>query len=118
MSLTPRQMQVATVDKAIREAEHALANAKSSAETWAKELEKLYAMRGATGELTPRQMEVVKLMAEGHNAESISHQLHISKETVRTLQRQIRERLGVNTELEIVVVYFREQWVPRNPIAV
>lgn len=68
--------------------------------------------------LTPRQMEIVKLMADGHNSESISNQLDIAQNTVKTQYGMIRRRLRLNSQREIVSWYYRTFWVPRNPFGV
>jgi len=53
---------------------------------------------GASGApaLTPRQREVLKLIAEGHGTRAIAGQLHLSVKTVETHRAQIMERLGIH----------------------
>jgi DNA-binding NarL/FixJ family response regulator len=48
-------------------------------------------------ELTPRQREVVRLIAQGCNTKAIAHQLGLSARTVDTHRAQIMERLGVDS---------------------
>ena len=48
-----------------------------------------------TDGLTPRQREVLQLIAEGNSTKQIARRLHISVKTVDTHRAQIMERLGV-----------------------
>jgi PAS domain S-box-containing protein len=54
--------------------------------------------------LTPRQVEVLRLLEEGRSTKQIAAQLHISKETVRNHIRGLFRTLGVNSRLEAVTV--------------
>jgi DNA-binding NarL/FixJ family response regulator len=45
--------------------------------------------------LTPRQREVLQLIAEGNSTKQIARRLHISVKTVDTHRAQIMERLGI-----------------------
>jgi DNA-binding CsgD family transcriptional regulator len=47
--------------------------------------------------LTPRERQIIALLAEGMNAEQIAEQLVISPFTVRTHVRNAKERLGART---------------------
>jgi len=47
--------------------------------------------------LTPRQRQVLQLLAEGKNPKEIGHMLGISNKTVHVFQRQIRERLNMDS---------------------
>jgi DNA-binding NarL/FixJ family response regulator len=46
--------------------------------------------------LTPRQREVLMLIAQGLSTKKIAHQLNVSVKTVETHRAQIMERLGIN----------------------
>ena len=46
--------------------------------------------------LTPRQREVLQLVAEGHTSQQIAEMLHISLKTVETHRRQIMARLDIH----------------------
>lgn len=46
--------------------------------------------------LTPRQREVLRLVAEGHNTKKIAGLLRISVKTVETHRAQLMERLGIH----------------------
>ncbi|MFA9429873.1 response regulator [Egicoccus sp. AB-alg2] len=60
------------------------------------------------GLLTPREREVLRLLAEGASTEDIAARLVISPHTVRNHVRHIIEKLGVHTKLEAVAVATRE----------
>jgi DNA-binding NarL/FixJ family response regulator len=49
----------------------------------------------APDELTPRQREVLQLIAEGHTTKEIARRLHVSVKTVETHRAQIMERLEI-----------------------
>lgn len=49
----------------------------------------------APEELTPRQREVLQLIAEGHTTKEIARRLHVSVKTVETHRAQIMERLEI-----------------------
>ena len=51
--------------------------------------------------LTPRELEVVKLIAEGHTSEEIAEILHISKKTVDRHRANMLEKLGMRNRVEL-----------------
>jgi DNA-binding NarL/FixJ family response regulator len=53
--------------------------------------------------LTPREKEVLRLMAEGHPSRAIATELGISYTTVRTHIRSLGSKLAVHSKLEAVV---------------
>jgi PAS domain S-box-containing protein len=53
--------------------------------------------------LTPRQLQVLKMLAGGCSTSGIADRLHISRETVRNHVRHILRALGVNSRLQAVV---------------
>jgi DNA-binding NarL/FixJ family response regulator len=59
-------------------------------------------MRRVSGEpgslemLTPRQREILQLVAEGRTTKEIAHTLHISVKTVETHRMQLMDRLGIH----------------------
>ena len=62
------------------------------------------ARRGETipqGPLTPRELEVVKLIAEGHTSEKIAEMLVISKKTVDRHRANMLEKLGMRNRVEL-----------------
>ncbi len=66
-----------------------------------------YLARAASGEaapkdpLSPRELEVVKLIAEGHTSEEIAEMLFISKKTVDRHRANILEKLGMRNRVEL-----------------
>lgn len=53
--------------------------------------------------LTPREKEVLRLMAEGHPSRAIASELGISYTTVRTHIRSLGSKLAVHSKLEAIV---------------
>ena len=52
--------------------------------------------------LTPRQVEVLRLLEKGRSTKQIAAELHLSPETVRNHIRRLFQALGVNSRLEAV----------------
>ena len=52
--------------------------------------------------LTPRQVEVLRLLEQGRSTKQIAAELHLSTETVRNHIRRLFRALGVNSRLEAV----------------
>lgn len=59
-----------------------------------------------TAPLTPREREVVALIALGHETKRIAGELFISPQTVRTHVQHAMAKLGVHTRAELVAVAF------------
>src|SRR5687768_7600099 len=59
-------------------------------------------------ELTPREEEVVKLVAEAHTNDVIAELLHISKKTVERHRANILEKLGMRDRVELTRYAFVE----------
>lgn len=59
--------------------------------------------RGTILPPTPRELEVVDLICEGHDNESIGHQLDISEETVKRHLSTLFDKLEVRSRLELAV---------------
>jgi DNA-binding NarL/FixJ family response regulator len=51
--------------------------------------------------LSPRELEVVKLIAEGHTSEEIADMLFISKKTVDRHRANVLEKLGMRKRVEL-----------------
>ena len=66
-------------------------------------LNKRRAIEAQLERLTPREKEVLRLMAEGHPSRSIAAELGISYTTVRTHIRGLGSKLAVHSKLEAVV---------------
>jgi DNA-binding CsgD family transcriptional regulator len=61
--------------------------------------------------LTPRQHQVLELLAHGRSTSEIAQALQISEDTVRNHIRHLLSEIGVRTRLEAVVVAFRNGWL-------
>jgi DNA-binding NarL/FixJ family response regulator len=57
---------------------------------------------GPTGALTPRQREVLQLLAEGRSTKQIARSLAISARTVEFHKYQMMETLGLHTNAELI----------------
>jgi DNA-binding NarL/FixJ family response regulator len=58
--------------------------------------------------LTPREREVVQLVAEGGTSKAIAERLHLSETTVETHRRQIMRKLGLGSVAELTQFAVRE----------
>ena len=61
--------------------------------------------------LTPRELEVLKALAEGMSAAEICEHLAIAQNTFRTHVQNIMNKLRVHSKLEAVSLAFRTGWV-------
>lgn len=71
--------------------------------TIASLLSKRRAIEAQLERLTPREKEVLRLMAEGHPSRAIASELGISYTTVRTHIRSLGSKLAVHSKLEAVI---------------
>jgi two-component system response regulator NreC len=64
----------------------------------------LSAMRATEREddLTPREVEIVRLIALGHTSAEMAEQLHLSARTVETHRSRIHRKLGFTTRAQLV----------------
>ena len=58
--------------------------------------------------LTPREREVLQLMAEGFATKEVAHRLHVSVKTVETHRRQIMDKLDMHSVAELTKYAIRE----------
>lgn len=66
--------------------------------------------RGPFDSLTPREQEVVKLLARGLGDRDLAQTLFISVRTVQTHLSHIYSKLGVHTRTEVALMAVREGW--------
>jgi DNA-binding CsgD family transcriptional regulator len=59
-------------------------------------------MKRVTGELSPRQREVLKLLAKGHTMKETARVLKITPRTVAYHKYRIMEELGIRSSAELV----------------
>lgn len=57
---------------------------------------------GESDGLTPRELQVIALVVEGYSSMQIGDQLGISKRTVDTYRANVREKLQISTNSELV----------------
>jgi DNA-binding NarL/FixJ family response regulator len=63
------------------------------------------------GQLTEREGEILKLLAEGLRNDDIAERLVISPQTVQTHVRNILSKLRVHSRLEAVAFAVRHGWL-------
>jgi len=61
-----------------------------------------------SSELTPRERELLQLLAEGMTAKQIASTLHVSVKTVETHRRNITQKLGACSVAELIKYAIRE----------
>jgi DNA-binding NarL/FixJ family response regulator len=64
------------------------------------------------GTLTPRERQVLQLVAEGHTSAAIAEQLFISPRTVETHRSNLMRKLGLRTPAEVVRYAVRHGVLP------
>lgn len=60
-------------------------------------------LNGKPYELSPREFEILKMLATGYSVKEISTKLSIGITTVESYKERIKNKLGVNTIMEAVV---------------
>jgi PAS domain S-box-containing protein len=63
--------------------------------------------RSPLGDLTPRQLEVLRLLAEGLETPQIAARLGVAEETARNHIRALLRATGAHSRLEVVLMGFR-----------
>jgi DNA-binding NarL/FixJ family response regulator len=63
---------------------------------------------GQPVELTPREQEVVKLIAEAHTNKEIAEILHLSEKTVESHRARVLQKLGMRDRVELVRYAIRQ----------
>lgn len=74
-----------------------------------------YLMESAV-ELTEREMDVIRLVAEGLSNKEIAALLYLSPRTVKFHLDNIYGKLGINTRTEAAIYALRRGWVRQTPI--
>lgn len=67
-------------------------------------------MDGSTpsfSELNPREFEILRLVLDGKSAEEIGTILHISRKTAQNIHYQIKTKLGVKNDIELIRLALR-----------
>lgn len=66
---------------------------------------------GAAPALSPREQQVVSLLAEGLANKQIAHQLDISETTVKGYLRDVYDKLGANDRAQTVAIALRNRLI-------
>jgi len=67
-------------------------------------------------DLSPREFEILRLVLAGRNAEEVGAALHISPKTAQNIHYQIKSKLGVRSDIELMRLALRLKLVePENP---
>ena len=62
----------------------------------------------ATEELSPRQLDVLRLLVQGKSTSQIAADLHLAPETVRNHVASLLKTLGARSRLEATLVALRD----------
>lgn len=68
-------------------------------------------LENSTQELSTRELEIVKCLAEGMNSKEVGEKLFISQQTVRTHRRNIMHKLHVKTTGELIRLSMEKGWI-------
>jgi len=63
---------------------------------------------GPTAVLSPKEREVLQLLAEGNNVKQIAHKLHVSTKTVHTHRQHIMDKLDLSSVADLTKYAIRE----------
>jgi DNA-binding NarL/FixJ family response regulator len=77
----------------------------------ASALARRYATNGRGSSLTPRQHEILRLIAEGLENKQIARRLGIGLHTVKTHVSRVLHKLGANSRTEAVVLAMKERLI-------
>jgi len=69
----------------------------------------------ATDVLTPREFEILRLLLAERSTEEIAGILHVSPKTVANTRYLIKAKLGVGSDIELVLVALRQGILADNP---
>jgi two-component system response regulator NreC len=58
--------------------------------------------------LTPREREVLQLLAEGHSTRQIADTLHVSVKTIEVHRKQLMDKLGLSSLADLIKFAIRE----------
>jgi DNA-binding NarL/FixJ family response regulator len=59
-------------------------------------------------QLTTRQLEVLKYLAEGHSVKEVAKRMHLSEKSVDSHKYRIMHRLGIHDRVELALYALRE----------
>jgi len=61
-------------------------------------------------ELTPREQEILQLIAQGASNREIAQSLYLAEKTVRNHVTNILSRLGLRDRTQAAIVALQQQW--------
>ncbi len=64
---------------------------------------------------TPRERQVLRLLAQGHCPDAIAQALGVKRDTVYTYLQNLREKLGAESQHELVLAYLDALAQPETP---
>lgn len=67
-------------------------------------------------DLTPREMDVIRLLAEGLSNKEMAHILSVSPRTINFHLDNIYAKLGVSSRTEAAVYALRQGWIRQEPV--
>lgn len=73
--------------------------------------------RETTIELTVRELELLKWVAQGYSNKAIAQEMSISPNTVKYHMKSVLQKLGVQNRAEAVATAIRAGWLPEQPAA-
>ena len=104
------------LDAAVREARLGGAPMSPSVARWVLEWAQLSSNRRPTeARLTPRELDLVRLLADGCSYAQIAEHMDVSVNTVRTHVRNVYEKLAVGNRMEAVMAALRLGLISRRP---
>jgi DNA-binding NarL/FixJ family response regulator len=71
---------------------------------------------GGISRLTPREVEVVHLLAEGLSTREISQKLAVTEHTIRNYLSLIYDKLGVSSRVELALYAVTREDLNQSPI--
>lgn len=78
--------------------------------------ERLSARRQPIDELSPREMEILRLVATGVGSETIADMLNLSLKTVRNVHYAVKAKLGAQNDAHLVWLALAAGLVPQNAL--
>jgi PAS domain S-box-containing protein len=88
-----------------------------NASRWGGRFRRLTNQEEPNGQLSPRELEVVRLIALGNTSPEIAAELHIAHETVRTHARNAMEKVGARSRAHLVARALGDGLLREEPVS-
>lgn len=62
-------------------------------------------------ELTPKQLEILNLLAEGYSTKEVARKLENSDKTIETMRNNMLLRVGAKNIAHLITIAFRNGWI-------